>query len=65
MLDDMRANDKQQWYALVRQRRTMSSLDELGVADLRLHKKAVLESTQSMIQAVGVRDTSDIFVSGP
>jgi hypothetical protein len=61
MLDDMRCNSKSQWHALVRQCRIRSSPTEIGVADFRSRKKAVLEATQIMSQAFGVRDTSEIL----
>ena len=48
-------------HACKRQCRIKSAPDEVGVADLRSRKKAVLESTRSMIQALGRRDTSDIL----
>ena len=60
MLDDMRNNDKK-WYALVRQRRIRAAPPEIGASDLYTCKKVVLEATQSMVQAYGVRDTSELL----
>ena len=57
MLNDMLTNDKKQY----KQCRINSAPDEVGVADLRSRKKAVLESTQPMIQVFGVRDASDLL----
>ena len=61
MVEEVRAKDKRRWYALVRQCRIKNSVDEIGWANLGFRNKAVLNSTQSMLQALGVRDTSDIL----
>ena len=61
MLDEMRCKDKLRWHALVRQCRIRPSTEEVGLADLRTRKKAVLDATQSMVQAFGVQDTADVF----
>jgi len=61
LLDDMRTNNKKKWYALVRQCRIRASADEIGVSDIHSRKKAVLEATQSMVQAFGVRDSSEVL----
>ena len=53
----MLTNDNKQY----KQCRINSAPDEVGVADLRSRKKAVLESTQPMIQVLGVRDASDLL----
>ena len=37
------------------------STEEVGLADLRTRKKAVLDATQSMVQAFGVQDTADVL----
>ena len=54
-------NNKHKWYALVRQCRIRASVDEIGVSDIHSRKKAVLEATQSMVQALGVRDSSEVL----
>ena len=61
MLDQIRKNDKMRWHALVRQCRIRSSPEEVGLTNLRTRKKAIIDSTQSMVQAFGVRDTADIL----
>ena len=61
MFDEVRQNDKPRWQALVRQCRVRSSADEIGMPDIRSRKKKLLESTQSMIQSFGIRDTTDIM----
>ena len=61
LLDDMRNNNKNTWYALVRQCRIRASADEIGATDIHSRKKAVLEATQSMVQAFGVRDSSEVL----
>ncbi len=61
LLDDMRTNNKKKWYALVRQCRIRASADEVGVSHIHSRKKAVLEATQSMVQAFGVRDSSEVL----
>ncbi|WP_353239605.1 hypothetical protein [Limnohabitans sp.] len=61
MLDEVRSKDKKRWYALVRQCRIKNNAEEIGLANMRTRKQAVLTSTQSMLQAVGVADTSDIL----
>ena len=60
-LDEMRCKDKLRWHALVRQCRIRPSTEEVGLADLRTRKKAVLDATQSMVQAFGVQDTADVL----
>ncbi len=61
MLYEACNKDKTRWHALVRQRRIKQSIEEVGFTDLRARNKAVLESTQIMSQAFGVRDTCDIL----
>ena len=61
MLDEIRSKDKFRWHALVRQCRIRASAEEVGLSSLQTRKKAILESTQSMVQAFGVRDTTDIL----
>ena len=61
MLDNLRAKDKFRWHALVRQCRIRSSPEEAGLTNLRIREKAILDSTQSMAQAFGVRDTADVL----
>ena len=61
MLDEIRSNDKFRWHALVRNCRIRDTRDEAGLSDLRTRKQASLDSTQSMTQAFGVRDTADIL----
>ncbi len=61
MLDEMRCKDKLRWHALVRQCRIRPSTEEVGLADLRTRKKAVLDATQSMVQAFGAQDTADVL----
>jgi hypothetical protein len=59
--DDMRTNNNNKWYDLVRQCRIRASADEIGVSDIHSRKKAALEATQSMAQAFGVRDSSEVL----
>ena len=53
LLDDIRNNDKKIVFR--------PSPHEIGVPDLQARKKVVLEATQSMVQAFGVRDMSEIL----
>ncbi|MFM7987363.1 MAG: hypothetical protein ACKPKO_49425, partial [Candidatus Fonsibacter sp.] len=58
MLDEMRAKDRPRWHALVRQCRIRNDAVEIGVAAFEvMQKQVVIESTQIMSQAFGVRDT--------
>ena len=61
MLDQIRKNDKMRWHALVRQCRIRTSPEEAGLTNLRTRKKAIVDSTQTMVQTFGVRDTADIL----
>ena len=49
------------WHVLVRQCRIRSSAEEVGLSDFRPRKHAILDSTQPMVQACGVRETTDIL----
>ncbi|MFM7980011.1 MAG: hypothetical protein ACKPKO_11915, partial [Candidatus Fonsibacter sp.] len=60
MLDNIRSKDKFRRQSLVRHCRIRMSTEEVGLADLRSRKKAVLDSTQTTAQARGVRGTADV-----
>ena len=61
MLDEIRSKDKYRWHALVRQCRIRASSEEVGLPNLQARKKAIIDSTQVIVQAFGVKDTADIL----
>ena len=60
MLDELRSREKPRWQALVSRRRIRHS-GEVGLADIRARTRQVVESTRSMQQSFGIRDTADVI----
>ena len=60
MLDDIRSKDKYRWH-VARAAVARPILARRGLGSLQARNKAIMRSTQVMVQACGVRGATDIF----
>ena len=61
MLDEIRSKDKYRWHDSCASAASEPPPKRFGLPNLQARKKAIIDSTQVIVQAFGVKDTADIL----